>query len=556
MFFRGFLSRALVGRSCAFTAPLQGLRTLACISTVVTHVQMYSSIVLDDVRTVQLVDVNASWIMRFIYNILLSTSIVSVDIFFFISGFFFAETVTRASGNTAIDLKQNITVTTRLALRHLLNRWLRLAPVLICALLMGWIACDPACLTWSQFFLLNRLPLSYGQVHSMQELCLPPSWSLNIDIQVHAAMLLLLVLLPTWKSFCQTILILVCLQPFLRAYHWISSGRPRAGLASLAFLKDIPTLESIADMYGLQLGNYSRIADVFVQRAEELKAYNPIYYNVEFRYAGVMIGVLTWYAMKQNLVIVQVIRNHANASFLVVATVWIFCMHASYLVDLSRESGYTTFLIVHEALGRIIISAAVAIVTVLTVDVGKSGLQREGSYSLVARSLRSVLANPVLVALSRTTYATYLVHLFVMPVGFFIPPKFSAKNYTIAVLLISSLQVYCCTLFIAAPLAMIEQLFEPVRKHIVLFIFPQFTHRNETHNMSRGKTPVKQEWVGTKCTIWNLSILDLSFSEIFWLFDCPQRFKSIEELYTLYHRMCAVAGPLQNNCIHYHQVFS
>lgn len=468
-----FLSRALVGRSDASTSALQGLRTLACVSTLVTHVELFSSLMLDNVRPIHEADANASWLLVFIYNVLLSRMIASVDIFFFVSGFFFADSISRAAANTASHLaqQQQQTVTPRLAARHLFNRSLRFAPVLLGVSVMGRIACNPACIGWLEIFSLNRFPPSYGKDFMEQPLCNALSWSLQNDIQAHAVMLFLLVVLPTWSTFCKTIVAIVFIQPILRASHWVAIGMPRFGFVSFAFLEEVPVLKTVADVHGFKLGNYTESPNLFTERRKEIAAYRPVYFNFEFRYSSILIGTLTWYAMKENVRIVRWLRKNPNAAFTLVVLIWAFCMHGTHILDATTDPRFAPLLIAYEGLGHTLVAVATGIVAVLTVTVGDDPSGQAAPDSLIPCLLRRILAHPVLVSLSRTTFAVYLVHLFAMPAAFYFRPKLTAQSYSLANFFLSTLQLYACSLLLAAPLAVLEQIVDPFRKRFVCFVF-------------------------------------------------------------------------------------
>lgn len=147
------------------------------------------------------------------------------------------------------------------------------------------------------------------------------------------------------------------------------------------------------------------------------------------------------------------------------------------MLDTSTDPRFVPLLVAYEGLGQTIVATATAILAMLTVSVGKESNAAKSDMWL-PQLLWRIFAHPVLVVLSRTTYAVYLVHMYVMSAAFYFRPKLTVQSYSLANLFLSTLQVYACSLLIAAPLAVFEQIIDPLRKRLIRLIFDSRDHRS------------------------------------------------------------------------------
>lgn len=474
------------------TASIQGLRTLACIGSMLTHVELYGGFVLDEGQVLRTADKTASVFIKLIYNLFLPTTIASVDIFFFFSGFFFANSVARSSANNSDEKYDRENITLVAALKYLLNRWLRFLPVFLCVAILGKAMGIKPCINWRELAFLDRIPFLYGKPLDVTNMCVLVSWSLFIDFHTHAIMLLLLIVLPSRPAFIRALLSLVFVQPFLRAYYWVSVGMPRSGTLSFAHLVGLSEVQMFAQKMGVQEGNYAKVPVQFEQRRTELDKYFPLYWNPEFRFASILVGTLTWYAMKRDLYIVRAIRQHELMSLGVVALIWIFSMHGSYLLDIGHNTFNSPFVMAYETMGRLAIAMATAVVSILTNTI-EPVTQIKTEKGAISKFLQMSLSHPVLVVLSRLTYPMYLLHLFVLPVTtFHMSPKIRKDNYTRMNILLSTMQLFVTVIVFSMPLVIVETLSEPVRVCVVQAFFGRERRHRPRQGDIQDETHVKK----------------------------------------------------------------
>lgn len=407
MTLRSFLSQALVGRANTSTAPLHGLRTLACLATILSHVESFAMLVLNIGESARIVTREASALSRLSYNILLTPIAASVDVFFFISGFVFANSFL-SSDSKRLQQKQNLGQ----ALKYVLNRWLRFFPVFVFASIVSMILLGgDNCIGWSQIAFLDRSPLSFGSNINVQTLCVGPAWTLHLDFYAHILMIVLSLLFTTDAILCKSLLCLVFLQPILRASFWISRKMPRSYHLPIPCHIGILKTEFIGRKLNISLGNYTKSPSFFEKDVSKRLAAFPLYGNFEFRYSSILVGTLTWYAMKNNVQIVRVIRGYQNRAICVAVLVWIFCMHGVYLYDTAEADSKTLYLIAYEAFAHTLVSVVTGIVTILCTTV-EPHLYSIEDMSGIAKFLQRFLSSSWLVGFSRLTYAVYMTHFF------------------------------------------------------------------------------------------------------------------------------------------------
>lgn len=456
---RSFLARALLGTAPPATAALEGLRVLFNYLVVAGHTHVFASFVLDAPARLSAFDPAAGPLARAVDVAARLGMWASVDVFLFLSGFFFAHSLLRAAPPSP-----------RAAARHVAARWLRLAPLYLLAAAGLRAAGEPQCIALPEALFLHNLFQRWHVATAQVDACIGVGWSLQVDFQMHIALAALAAATPSPRALLPRLLALAAASAAARAVTWARAGRPRRPFPAMIDFIDSEdyraTLEAFA---GVPAGAFDLADPALAVRKARLRAYTPWYKATAFRGGAVCVGAATWLVMRDRAPACRAVRARPALSLLVVAAIvaaFYVGMEVFY-ADAAPPRGFWVYV----GFGRLALAFATAVLTILVADVGPGGTgEQEGQSGLVS-AVRSVLSSPMLLALGRVSYAVYLLHSLSAAWLWRGWPGLTKETYSMTRVNWTGLTWYLCTVALAVPFCIIEEAGLGIRKRILDAVF-------------------------------------------------------------------------------------
>lgn len=431
---------------------------------------MFASVVLDNPVIATKQDPNASTFMWLWHRIITVGVWAGVDAFLFISGFFAAETLAQSCGDQLQSPQIKACVTVRDAFLYLFSRWMRLFPILAVVSLLAWAAGHQGCPRLDELFLVGNINVKTG---SPDDTCVLIAWSLNVDFQSHASILAIILAFQSFSKAAEVLTVVVPMMAVIRAIAWRAIGSPTHGplLAPFLVSTELEKFQLAKSMFVLP-GNYSNSDPRFIEGRAATVSYFGWYSSPLFRCAVVFIGFVVWVALRERWAVIQRVRKHPWFCSLGIFAPFLFFAWGH--LQLERHSEPTVMLTIFEGVGRILIGIAIGLIAILCCEApeftGDHTSGRHGTHpnqSAVAKMLHLMFANRLLVKLSRTTYATYLLQMSALPFFGLLWPKITKENYSLAILNITGVKAFLVTALLAVPFCVFEEVCLILRRKIV-----------------------------------------------------------------------------------------
>lgn len=456
---RPFLHRALQGASGSATAPLQSLRVFFNYIVIVGHTSFIAACLLDS-PTDHLTFLQSSTFTAYILLLLFLFLTLSVDVFLFISGFcLMAKLAAQSNDNPALPLARLCVNRSKLP-SYMLSRLLRLAPVYLLASLARAATGRSQCIAWDELLFLTALRHTSHPIISTY--CLEPGWSLAPDLLGHSIILLCLMLNPRFSALPNTLYMAILTLGTMAAGTWVFAGRPGwpPGTSVMDFIvSQEQKTEECANLH-MKAGAFNPMAPYMIERRERIASYDMWYSGAWFRCAPVLVGASVWLLVRHEGRVVRLLRAYPTAALGAAGGVWGGFWWRMYL------KGKRNW--IEEGFGRIVGSLGTAIIVIVTCG----GRGRE-----IRNWAGEVLRNRWVVALSRTTYATYLIHPAVSWVVGGLWPRLTAENLSHGLVIVCGIQWYVLSLFVSFPLCVVEEMCFVLRAWVLKAVFGE--HGNE-----------------------------------------------------------------------------
>lgn len=447
-----FVRRALRSSAPPETAALEGLRVLFNYAVVSGHALFFAGLMLDSPQQAMdaLSDRASPYYRPFVAS--LRMLLYSVDVFLLISGFFLAASLCKTSDDSAATSSDGkpshkIHLSPYDFLRHIVSRWLRLAPVLTIVSAVIALGGSPNCIGWSEVFFFRNF------AKPPEASCVMPSWSTTVDMQSHIVIYLLTLLTPTWSALESILSLSIVSVGLYRTATWFSTGMPRWPFA-ISIIDFIPSYEERAQVardLSMKLGNFDASTELASARREVTDRYTPLYFDTALRMAPVMLGVLTFLLMRRDAAIVRAVRKVPNlAAAAAVAVATLFTEWAGVMVQDSRGDSNVMVGAVDEGFARIVVTACVAVIVMVISSNVKGQAPR-------AKTLSWILGNSVMKVLSRSAYVVYVLHPITSGTIGGMWPKMTAEGYKMGPLLFKGFQWYAVTVVASIPFCFIEE---------------------------------------------------------------------------------------------------
>lgn len=430
------------------TSVLNGLRVLANFIVVHSHVFFYITLILDVPQDVFALRGAHEPFMSFLNLLIFVQVTYAVDIFFFLSGFFFAHSFCQKIPSQYYTLTH--------AMSHISQRFLRLFPVYAIAWSIatarGSNVSTDLTVLYEMFYILNLHP-GFGKqpIISLQSVLV--AWSMSADMQAHVFMLLVLVLFKNNRKAMVFLSLATVVQGAMRM-KFIANLKHTPYISStmvdIAGNKEV--LANVARVTGMPMGNIT-ITDELTARLPTMIHDQLLEFSPKFRISTAFIGFLTWHIAQQKGNIIRLWiearpLQSIQASLLTGAlTLWCGLM----LSNFNRPP--TLIDVVFEGFHRVLFISCVAIFVLV---IGNPGMAVK--YRMV-NILRNVLSNGVIHRIAPLSYSIYLLHPFLMQIATNVYPTVTKENITLCRLGVSALQVYAASLLLAVPCHMFETQF-------------------------------------------------------------------------------------------------
>lgn len=440
------------------TSIFNGFRVLFNFIVVYGHVMFFTSIMLDSPELPIILNAENEPLASAFSLPVLFMSLYAVDVFLFISGYLFG----RSLFSTQSAENSHLPYTWRHGVTHIINRVLRLFPVLAIACTIGALRGAKACMTHNVIYELlhisNCNPL-YRHAESLTIVCVIVAWSLTTDVQAHVFMASSIVILKSHKRVARFLCFAVVFQMLCRANFIVQLGRPLLVVRTVKNLVlSVEELAGFASLLNLPMGNISI--------DEELKEYNrklltdsKVFSSPYMRTAPAFVGFLTWYAVQQRNSYVRFIEKNVIISLLTVLSITATFFLSSFFIP-SLNGSPAWLCILHESVHRVIFSCAVSGFVVIL------GSPITAAKSRLVRGIRKIYSNQIVNRIADLSYAIYLLHMYFLRVAHVVPPRITPEQFEMWRFVASGVQVYLMTLAVAVPVHRFEKQFHVIRKRI------------------------------------------------------------------------------------------
>lgn len=462
---RPFLSRALVGSAPPHTAALQGLRVLFNFAVVCGHVHSFASLMLDKPLSIGEVDPNASAFALFRLLVLNLGMWASVDVFLLLSGFFCADALAHLAGDAAARPLEHSRPTLGLAVRHLLGRFLRLAPLHALVAAAGALRGDSNCVRWHELLFASNWFYPWDRAPVPRDACVTVGWSLAVDFQAHALIAALLAAAPSWATAGAALTAATAACGLYRVLTWVAAGVPRwVGTVAMDWARDEAHKWEMARRMRMAPGALAVGDPALLARRRLVFDHTPWYFAPRHRVGPALLGAALWIAMRRNAAVVQRVRSapHLSLGFVVVTWVLVLAGVIAFFTDTPTTWASVLFV----GAGRIAVAVAMAVIVILT---SYKDDEVESKPVSIVRALRGFLGNKVLVCLSRQSYAVYLSHILLAPCISNMWPVLQKTNYTLTNVQINGVKWFVVSTLASVPLCLFEEACLSLRRKLLLF---------------------------------------------------------------------------------------
>lgn len=442
------------------TSIFNGFRLLFNFAVVYGHVIYFTPIILDAPDLPFLLTGQSYPLATALSLPVFIMMIYAVDVFLFISGYLFGRSFCsfRKPNNNSALLPY---YTWRHGISHIINRLLRLFPVLAIACMIGALRGLKPCMNRNVIYELlhigNCNP-NYGYSAPLSFTCMVVGWSLTTDVQAHAFMAFVLIFLKSNRRAAKIMCFAVVFQILCRANFLIQLGRPPLAMTVKNMASSLDDLTDFASVLNLPMGNMTFDADN-VEYTLRGVIDTKLYASPYMRTAPAFIGFLTWYAVQQRTSYVRFIENNLLVSlltvFFITATVFL-----SFFAIPALNGSPAWLCILYESVHRVVFTCAISGFVIIL------GSPITAAKSRVVCIVRKLYSNGIVNRIADLSYAIYLLHIYLLWISTVVPPRITREQFEMWRFVPSGVQVYLTAVVVSVPVHQFEKRFHLIRKRL------------------------------------------------------------------------------------------